>query len=242
MFTGIVEEVGRVRSLRRGARSCELTVAARTVLSDVRTGDSIAVNGVCLTVTSLSGSCFTADAMPETLYRSSLGNMKPGDNVNLERAMQAGGRFGGHIVSGHVDACAMVVSVTESGIARIISIEIPAAASGIMPLIAVKGSVAVDGASLTVVSVDHNTFSVFSVSLIPHTRSVSTLGTLRQGSVVNVEADVFARYIARILSAGLPAADMLSSGPEAASPTDSRAESARGAGGLTLEFLQKNGF
>ena len=165
--------------------------------------------------------------------------MKPGDNVNLERAMQAGGRFGGHIVSGHVDACAMVVSVTESGIARIISIEIPAAASGIMPLIAVKGSVAVDGASLTVVSVDHNTFSV---SLIPHTRSVSTLGALRQGSMVNVEADVFARYIARILSAGLPSADMLSSGPEAASPTDSRAESARGAGGLTLEFLQKNGF
>ena len=229
MFTGIIEETGTIKSICRGSNSAQITVNARKVIEGTSEGDSIAVNGVCLTVTSLSGSCFTADAMPETLYRSSLGNMKPGDNVNLERAMQAGGRFGGHIVSGHVDACAMVVSVTESGIARIISIEIPAAASGIMPLIAVKGSVAVDGASLTVVSVDHNTFSV---SLIPHT----------QGSVVNVEADVFARYIARILSAGLPAADMLSSGPEAASPTDSRAESARGAGGLTLEFLQKNGF
>ena len=108
-----------------------------------------------------------------------------------------------------------------------------------MPLIAVKGSVAVDGASLTVVSVDHNSFSV---SLIPHTRSVSTLGTLRQGSVVNVEADVFARYIARILSAGLPAADMLSSGPEAVQAQDPRTGSSGDTGGLTLEFLQKNGF
>ena len=239
MFTGIIEETGTIKSICRGSNSAQITVNARKVLEGTVEGDSIAVNGVCLTVTSMTGGSFTADAMPETLRRSSLGSLKPGDIVNLERAMQAGGRFGGHIVSGHVDACAMVVSVTESGIARIISIEIPAAASGIMPLIAVKGSVAVDGASLTVVSVDHNSFSV---SLIPHTRSVSTLGTLRQGSVVNVEADVFARYIARILSAGLPAADMLSSGPEAASPTDYRAESARGAGGLTLEFLQKNGF
>ena len=239
MFTGIIEETGTIKSICRGSNSAQITVNARKVIEGTSEGDSIAVNGVCLTVTSMTGGSFTADAMPETLRRSSLGSLKPGDIVNLERAMQAGGRFGGHIVSGHVDACAMVVSVTESGIARIISIEIPAAASGIMPLIAVKGSVAVDGASLTVVSVDHNSFSV---SLIPHTRSVSTLGTLRQGSVVNVEADVFARYIARILSAGLPAADMLSSGPEAASPTDSRAESARGAGGLTLEFLQKNGF
>ena len=239
MFTGIIEETGTIKSICRGSNSAQITVNARKVIEGTSEGDSIAVNGVCLTVTSMTGGSFTADAMPETLRRSSLGSLKPGDIVNLERAMQAGGRFGGHIVSGHVDACAMVVSVTESGIARIISIEIPAAASGIMPLIAVKGSVAVDGASLTVVSVDHNTFSV---SLIPHTRSVSTLGALRQGSMVNVEADVFARYIARILSAGLPAADMLSSGPEAASPTDYRAESARGAGGLTLEFLQKNGF
>ena len=239
MFTGIIEETGTIKSICRGSNSAQITVNARKVIEGTSEGDSIAVNGVCLTVTSMTGGSFTADAMPETLRRSSLGSLKPGDIVNLERAMQAGGRFGGHIVSGHVDACAMVVSVTAAGIARIIRIEIPANASGLMPLIAVKGSVAVDGASLTVVSVDHNSFSV---SLIPHTRSVSTLGTLRQGSVVNVEADVFARYIARILSAGLPAADMLSSGPEAASPTDSRAESARGAGGLTLEFLQKNGF
>ena len=239
MFTGIIEETGTVMSIRTGQDSAIVTVQARKVLEGTVEGDSIAVNGVCLTVTSLSGGSFTADAMPETLRRSSLGSLKPGDIVNLERAMQAGGRFGGHIVSGHVDACGRVVSVTAAGIARIIRIEIPANASGLMPLIAVKGSVAVDGASLTVVSVDHNSFSV---SLIPHTRSVSTLGTLRQGSVVNVEADVFARYIARILSAGLPAADMLSSGPEIVPAQDPRTGSSGDPGGLTLEFLQKNGF
>ncbi len=239
MFTGIIEETGTVKSIRTGQDSAIVTVQARKVLEGTVEGDSIAVNGVCLTVTSMTGDSFTADAMPETLRRSSLGSLKQGDIVNLERAMQAGGRFGGHIVSGHVDACGRVVSVTAADIARIIRIEIPANASGLMPLIAVKGSVAVDGASLTVVSVDHNSFSV---SLIPHTRSVSTLGTLRQGSVVNVEADVFARYIARILSAGLPAADMLSSGPEAVQAQDPRTGSSGDTGGLTLEFLQKNGF
>lgn len=239
MFTGIIEETGTVKSIRTGQDSALVTVQARKVLEGTVEGDSIAVNGVCLTVTSMTGGSFTADAMPETLRRSSLGSLKPGDMVNLERAMQAGGRFGGHIVSGHVDACGRVVSVTAAGIARIIRIEIPANASGLMPLIAVKGSVAVDGASLTVVSVDHNSFSV---SLIPHTRSVSTLGTLRQGSMVNVEADVFARYITRILSAGLPAADMLSSGPEIVPAQDPRTGSSGDPGGLTLEFLQKNGF
>lgn len=239
MFTGIIEETGTIKSISCGRSSALITVNAHKVLDGTSEGDSIAVNGVCLTVTSLSGGSFTADAMPETLRRSSLGSLKPGDIVNLERAMQAGGRFGGHIVSGHVDACGRVVSVTAAGIARIIRIEIPANASGLMPLIAVKGSVAVDGASLTVVSVDHNSFSV---SLIPHTRSVSTLGTLRQGSMVNVEADVFARYITRILSAGLPAADMLSSGPEIVPAQDPRTGSSGDPGGLTLEFLQKNGF
>ena len=239
MFTGIIEETGTVKSIRTGQDSAIVTVQARKVLEGTVEGDSIAVNGVCLTVTSMTGDSFTADAMPETLRRSSLGSLKPGDMVNLERAMQAGGRLGGHIVSGHVDACGRVVSVTAAGIARIIRIEIPANASGLMPLIAVKGSVAVDGASLTVVAVDNDSFSV---SLIPHTRSVSTLGTLRQGSMVNVEADVFARYITRILSAGLPAADMLSSGPEIVPAQDPRTGSSGDPGGLTLEFLQKNGF
>ena len=184
----------------------------------------------------MTGGSFTADAMPETLRRSSLGSLKPGDMVNLERALPAGGRLGGHIVSGHVDACGRVESVKASGIARIIRIEMPGNASGLMPLIAVKGSVAVDGASLTVVAVDNDSFSV---SLIPHTRSASTLGSIRPGTIVNVEADVFARYIARILSAGLPA-DMLSSGPADGPLSDSSDRLA--GGGLTLEFLEKNGF
>ena len=136
MFTGIVEEIGKVLSVRHGAHSEVLEISAGKVLEGTKTGDSIAVNGVCLTVTALGSSAFSADVMPQTLRRSALQTLRPGSEVNLERAMASGGRFGGHIVSGHVDACAMVVSVTESGIARIISIEIPAAASGIMPLIA----------------------------------------------------------------------------------------------------------
>lgn len=236
MFTGIIEETGTVKSIRTGQDSAIVTVQARKVLEGTVEGDSIAVNGVCLTVTSMTGDSFTADAMPETLRRSSLGSLKPGDMVNLERALPAGGRLGGHIVSGHVDACGRVESVKASGIARIIRIEIPANASGLMPLIAVKGSVAVDGASLTVVAVDNDSFSV---SLIPHTRSASTLGSIRPGTIVNVEADVFARYIARILSAGLPA-DMLSSGPADGPLSDSSDRLA--GGGLTLEFLEKNGF
>ena len=236
MFTGIIEETGTVKSIRTGQDSAIVAVQARKVLEGTVEGDSIAVNGVCLTVTSMTGGSFTADAMPETLRRSSLGSLKPGDMVNLERALPAGGRLGGHIVSGHVDACGRVESVKASGIARIIRIEMPGNASGLMPLIAVKGSVAVDGASLTVVAVDNDSFSV---SLIPHTRSASTLGSIRPGTIVNVEADVFARYIARILSAGLPA-DMLSSGPADGPLSDSSDRLA--GGGLTLEFLEKNGF
>lgn len=239
MFTGIIEETGTIRNISAGQNSAQITVNACKVLDGTKKGDSIAVNGVCLTVTSLSDSSFSADAMTETLRRSSLGNLKPGNKVNLERAMAADGRFGGHIVSGHVDTCGKVISVTESGIARIIRVGIPENSSGLMSLIAVKGSVAVDGASLTVVSVDRNSFSV---SLIPHTRSASTLGSLRPGSLVNVEADVFARYIARILSAGLPAAGFLSSGQETLSSSDLRSGADTGTGGLTLEFLEKNGF
>ncbi len=239
MFTGIIEETGTIRNISMAQDSALITVNARKVLDGTKEGDSIAVNGVCLTVTSMSDGSFTADAMPETLHRTSIGSLKPGNKVNLERAMAAGGRFGGHIVSGHVDVCGKVISVTESGIARIIRIGIPENSSGLMSLIAVKGSVAVDGASLTVVSADRNSFSV---SLIPHTRSASTLGSLRTGSTVNVEADVFARYIARLLSEGLPDGDLPSSGQQAQSSTGLRPGTDMGSGGLTLEFLEKNGF
>lgn len=268
MFTGIIEETGTIRHISRESNSARLSVAAARVLEGTSEGDSIAVNGVCLTVTSLFRDGFTADAMPETLARSTLGGLKSGDRVNLERAMRADGRFGGHIVSGHVDACGTVVSVTPSGIARVIRIRIPATVpetgnslaghgtegglSGYMPdngsrghvpelmsLIAVKGSVAVDGASLTVTAADRDSFCV---SLIPHTCHVSLLGSLKPGDRVNVEADVFARYVARILSSydTVPAGNA-----EYVKGRAIRASEVPGGEnpeGLTLEFLKQNGF
>lgn len=215
MFTGIIEETGILLGIRRENGSARLAIGADRVLEGTSEGDSIAVNGVCLTVTSLAPGRFTADAMPETLDRSSLGALRSGNRVNLERAMRADGRFGGHIVSGHVDACGRVLSVTREGIADIVNIEVP---SGLMHLIAEKGSVTVDGASLTVTAAGSSSFSV---SLIPHTKGVTTLGELRPGSRVNVEADVLARYVARILSCG-------ATGQES--------------GFLTMESLARNGF
>ena len=180
MFTGIIEETGTIRGISQGRDSAFITVGASKVLEGTVKGDSIAVNGVCLTVTSLAADSFTADAMPETLRRSSLGRLVPGSKVNLERAkvnleraMQAGGRFGGHIVSGHVDACCRVLSITAAGIAKIVRIAVP---EDLSALIAVKGSVAVDGASLTVTE---SGTDYFAVSLIPHTASASTLGNVQ---------------------------------------------------------------
>ena len=157
MFTGIIEETGTIRGISQGRDSAFITVGASKVLEGTVKGDSIAVNGVCLTVTSLAADSFTADAMPETLRRSSLGRLVPGSKVNLERAMQAGGRFGGHIVSGHVDACCRVLSITAAGIAKIVRIAVP---EDLSALIAVKGSVAVDGASLTVTESGTDYFAV----------------------------------------------------------------------------------
>ena len=149
MFTGIIEETGIVRSVRGGASGVVLDIEASRVLEGTAVGDSIAVNGVCLTVTPHSGH-FTADAMPETLRRTSLGALRPGSEVNLERAMVCGGRFGGHIVSGHVDACGRVESLTREGIAVLMRVSVP---SGVLRYVAGKGSVTLDGVSLTVASV-----------------------------------------------------------------------------------------
>ena len=159
MFTGIIEEVGTIASIRKGAHSCVLTVRAKTVLEDVHLGDSIATNGVCLTVTSFTRDTFSADVMHETLNRSSLGKLRVGSPVNLERAMAANGRFGGHIVSGHIDGIGTIASIKEDDNAVWYSIS---SSPEILRLIVEKGSIAIDGISLTVASVDSKQFSVSS--------------------------------------------------------------------------------
>ena len=225
MFTGIIEEIGTVRSIRGGGSGVVLDIEASKVLEGTATGDSIAVNGVCLTVTPGSGH-FTADAMPETLRRTSLGGLRPGSKVNLERAMACGGRFGGHLVSGHVDACGRVADLVRDGIALVMRVSVP---SDVLRYVARKGSVTLDGVSLTVASVSDEDSS-FTVSLIPHTMASTTLHILKPGSPVNVEVDMLARYVERLLAAG------------AAAPASAQVDSGSAGGGLTEEFLKKYGF
>ena len=187
MFTGIVEETGVIRAVQRGAKSAVLTVEAKKVLEDVHVGDSIATNGVCLTVTAVRGGCFTADVMNETLRRSSLGSLTPGSRVNLERAMAANGRFCGHIVSGHIDGTGTVVSVRRDDIAVWYTIR---TTPQLMRYIVEKGSIAIDGISLTVAAVETDRFSV---SIIPHTVQETTLGEKRPGATVNLENDIIGK-------------------------------------------------
>lgn len=237
MFTGIVEEVGVVASLKRGARSCVLTIRAAEVLSDVHAGDSIAVNGVCLTVTGFAADRFSADVMNETLDRSSLGRLRPGMRVNLERAMPANGRFGGHIVSGHIDGVGNILSVREDGNAVWFTIE---AAPSVLALIVEKGSVAIDGISLTVARVDSSSFAV---SVIPHTRAVTNLASKGPGDVVNLENDVVGKYVERLLGIAHGAGGAVFDG--GAKGVESGASAARkeaASSGLTREFLLENGF
>ena len=225
MFTGIIEEIGTVRSIRGGGSGVVLDIEASRVLEGTATGDSIAVNGVCLTVTPGSGH-FTADAMPETLRRTSLGSLRPGSKVNLERAMACGGRFGGHLVSGHVDACGRVADLVRDGIALVMRVSVP---SDVLRYVARKGSVTLDGVSLTVASVS-DADSSFTVSLIPHTMASTTLHLLKPGSPVNVEVDMLARYVERLLASG------------DAAPASAQVDSGSAGGGLTEEFLKKYGF
>lgn len=198
MFTGIIEEMGTVRRLERTTQSCRLTIAATIVLQDTKIGDSIAVNGVCLTVTDLQTDAFTADVMPETLRRSSLGMLHSGSLVNLERAMAANGRFGGHIVSGHIDGTGKIASKMPEGNAQIVTIS---AAPSLLRYIVEKGSIAIDGISLTVVKV---TNSSFSVSLIPHTGDCTTLLSKRAGELVNLETDVIGKYVEKLIQSAQP--------------------------------------
>lgn len=214
MFTGITEETGTVLNLEKTPLKCCLTIKAETVLEDTKLGDSIAVNGVCLTVTKITGNSFSADVMPETLRRSSLGALHTGSHVNLERAMAAGGRFGGHIVTGHIDGTGRIHSVKKEGNAVLVTISAP---SEILCLIVEKGSVAIDGISLTVTGV---TKTDFSVSLIPHTAEVTTLLSKKAGDVVNLENDIVGKYVERLLFTSKSSKSI----------------------GLTREFLLENGF
>ena len=216
MFTGIIEEIGTVRRVVSGPKEGSLDIQAKLVLEGARIGDSIAVNGVCLTVTSLRESGFTADVMPETLRRSNLGNLRGGDSVDLERAMAADGRFGGHMVSGHIDGTGTITGLRREGIATWVNIAAP---PEILRYIVEKGSIAIDGVSLTVAAVTDRDFSV---SLIPHTGSQTILLQKKPGDQVNLENDIVGKYVERLLS---PAA------PEQA--TESR---------ITMDFLREHGF
>lgn len=214
MFTGIVEEIGTVKAVQRSGKSSLIRIEAKKVLSDIHLGDSIAVNGVCLTVTDFDGSTFQADVMNETLSRSSLGSLKTGSPVNLERAMSAEGRFGGHIVSGHIDGTGTISDIRKDGIAVWYTIT---ASPHIMRYIIEKGSIAIDGISLTVAKV---TDSSFSVSIIPHTAEQTILSQKNRGDTVNLENDMIGKYVEKLM--------------KSAEPEDKSK--------LSMDLLAKNGF
>ncbi|WP_053942191.1 riboflavin synthase [Kallipyga gabonensis] len=218
MFTGIIEEIGRIKAIRRGRASAELEIAAKKVLEDVQVGDSIATNGICLTVTGFSPSSFRADVMHETLNRTAFQSLKVGSPVNLERAMVANGRFGGHMVSGHIDGTGKIMALEEDDNALWVTI---GTSPDILRYIVEKGSIAIDGISLTVATVGADRFQV---SLIPHSLKETNLQYKKKGAPVNLECDMVAKYVDKFLSkvAG-------EGGGE-------------GGSGLTREFLLRNGF
>ncbi|WP_371369218.1 Riboflavin synthase [Sporomusa rhizae] len=215
MFTGLVEELGKVKAIAKGAKSVRLTVYGKKVLEDTQLGDSIAVNGTCLTVVDFSRDWFTADVMPETVDRTALSGLKPGDTVNLERTLRVGDRLGGHIVSGHIDGIGTILSKEQNDNAVIVRI---GAGPEVMRYIIQKGSIAIDGTSLTVVEFGTNWFTV---SLIPHTTAMTTVGLKATGETVNLEADIIGKYVEKLL--GLQ-------------------HQAKPAEKITLGFLEQHGF
>jgi riboflavin synthase len=194
MFTGIVEELGEVEALTDLGDSVRLRVRGALVVGDAGHGDSIAINGVCLTVVESGDGAFTADVMRETLDRSSLGALRPGDPVNLERSLRLDGRLGGHVVQGHVDGTGTVLERTPSPHWEVVRVSLPA---DLARYVVLKGSVAVDGVSLTVSALDDESFSV---SLIPTTLELTTLGHAPVGALVNLEVDVLAKYVERLMT------------------------------------------
>ena len=215
MFTGIIEEIGKVVSIKKGAKSSILTIQGRKIFEDLKIGDSVAVNGVCLTVTSFSKNIFIADIMNETLMRSSLGDLSNGSLVNLERAMAANGRFGGHIVSGHIDGTGSIIKIQRDDNAIWYTIT---TSDNLMKYIVEKGSIAIDGISLTVAKVDCKSFSV---SIIPHTAKETVLSHRSVGDNVNLENDIIGKYVEKLINLG----------------DKKKIES-----NITKEFLMKNGY
>lgn len=215
MFTGIIEETGELSEIKKETLSAKIKIRCQKVLDGTKIGDSIAVNGICLTVTSLAKDGFTADVMAETMRRSSLSGLKIPGKVNLERAMASDGRFGGHIVSGHIDGTGRVTGIQQEENAVWYTI---AAEPGLLRYIVEKGSVALDGISLTVAKVTEQDFQV---SVIPHTRKETALSEKRAGSLINIECDVVGKYIEKLISR------------KAAPAQESR---------LTEQFLSEHGF
>lgn len=212
MFTGIIEEIGQIKSVRRGSRSIVIDVEGKKVLQDLKVGDSIATNGICLTVTAFTATCFSADVMPETMSRTNLGNLRSGDRVNLERALCLNSRLGGHIVSGHIDGVGRITAKEQDENAIWITI---GASPEVLRYVIEKGSIAIDGISLTVAYVDD---AIFKVSVIPHTQGETTLTAKQIGENVNLENDLIAKYVEKLTGA------------------------TQGRKGLSLDFLQANGF
>lgn len=215
MFTGIIEEIGTIKSVQNTSTAYEVMIQAKKVLEDVKLGDSISVNGICLTVTSFTSTSFIVDVMPETLSSTNLETLKTGDPVNLERAMAANGRFGGHFVSGHIDGVGEIIKRTPKHNAIYYKIR---TASALQRYFLQKGSVAVDGTSLTIFEVDEEGFTI---SLIPHTVQESVVGGKREGDQVNIECDMLVKNIEQLLT---------------------KREEQKQPSGISKAFLEDNGF
>lgn len=192
MFTGIIEEIGQIVAIEKNGKSAKLTISAKKILEDICLGDSIAVNGICLTACYISKQHFIADVMVETMNRSNLGSLQKGSHVNLERAMSANGRFGGHIVSGHVDGIGTIIHLKREENAIWVTIKTN---EKILKYVVEKGSIAIDGISLTVASLFS---SCFTVSIIPHTSSMTILKERQVGDLVNLENDIIGKYVERL--------------------------------------------
>ena len=212
MFTGIIEEIGKVDAVRRGAHSSQITLRASEVIKDIRLGDSICTNGVCLTVVAFDTHSFTVDVMPETMSKTNLGDLRQGSQVNLERALRLSDRLGGHLVSGHIDGTGRIALRRKDENAEWFRIS---AGKELLRYIVGKGSVAVDGISLTVVEANEDSFTV---SLIPHTQAVTTLYGKKAGDTGNIECDMIAKYLEKLMNNG------------------------RGEGRISLDFLASKGF